>query len=326
VIERLLPHDKLVHNKPGRDEQLEDIKTLVRNMGIAKVKTLCYNWMPKDDWSRTSITEKERGGALVSEFDLDKIESEIKLGGQTETEKTITTKELWENLQYFLEKILPVCEEVGVDLALHPDDPPVPKFRGHDQIIYNVESLEKVTQLVKSPANGICFCQGTLASASPDIYLPDAIRRLSKQIKFVHFRDVKGAVPKFRETWQDNGKTNMWECMRTYYECGINVVMRPDHVPTMDGETNQNPGYEMLGRLFAMGYMRGLQYSIENELKLQLEPPQAKKAGVKRGRPKKGTSKKKNTGKPRGRKSTKKQKADDSTQDKDSTTDTQTET
>jgi len=106
----------------------------------------------------------------------------------------------------------------------------------------------------------------------------------------------------------------MWECMRTYYECGINVVIRPDHVPTMDGETNQNPGYEMLGRLFAMGYMRGLQYSIENELKLQ--PPQAKKAGAKRGRPKKGASKKKkNAGKPGGRKSTKKQKADDSTRE-----------
>jgi len=184
-----------------------------------------------------------------------------------------------------------------------------------------VDALEKVTKLVKSPSNGICFCQGTLASASPEINLPTAIRRLKKNIKYVHFRDVKGAVPKFRETWQDNGKTNMWACMRAYYESGIQVVLRPDHVPTLDGETNQNPGYEMLGRLFVLGYIRGLSQSVENEISHNME---FKKKTPGRGRPKKKTGEKEKTPKKPGKRGRpKKSQAEDPSKKQKSETEAQ---
>eukprot|EP00937_MAST-01D_sp_MAST-1D-sp2_P000887 g887.t1 len=153
VIERLVPHDKIVHNKPGRDEQIENFKTLIRSMGRAGVSTLCYNWMPADDWTRTSTTEPERGGSLVTNW----IESATPASalaceaGRSHTdaaEAATSADALWDNLRYFLQQVVPVAEEAGVALALHPDDPPVPMLRGKPQIIYNVAAMERVTQLV----------------------------------------------------------------------------------------------------------------------------------------------------------------------------------
>ena len=115
----------------------------------------------------------------------------------------------------------------------------------------------RACELVPSPYNGICFCQGTLASAGEDI--PKAIALCAPYIKFIHFRDVTGTVPAFTEAWHDMGKTDMVAAMRAYRAAGLaDIPIRPDHAPTMDGESNAHPGYEMLGRLFALGYMKGL--------------------------------------------------------------------
>jgi mannonate dehydratase len=93
--------------------------------------------------------------------------------------------------------------------------------------------------------------------------IPAAIRRLARGIRYVHFRDVVGTIPKFRESFHDNGKTDMLKGMQTYQEVGFDGPMRPDHVPTLDGESNDEPGYAMLGRLFAAGYMRGLIHAVQ---------------------------------------------------------------
>lgn len=266
TIERLIPHLKIVHNLPGAQQQTDDFKTLIQNAAEAGLTTLCYNWMPSDDWHRTDFAAKERGGALVTAFNLDKAESSSvpRDTGYAQSEKKTSASELWDNLQRFLEQVVPVAEACGINLALHPDDPPLPKFRGNDQIIISVENMEKAAQLVPSPRNGLCLCQGSLASVG-DIDIPAAIRRLGPRIKFVHFRDVVGALPDFRETFHDNGKTDMAACWRAYEEVGLdNVPIRPDHVPTLAGETNENPGYEMLGRLYAVGYMKGLRDAIAN--------------------------------------------------------------
>jgi len=111
----------------------------------------------------------------------------------------------------------------------------------------------------------MCFCQGTFAEMGVDI--PSAIRRLGRHINYVHFRDVEGAVPSFRETFHDNGKTNMFAAMQAYKEVGYAGPMRPDHVPTLEGESNEYPGYHMLGRLFAVGYMRGLMHAVNGGAK-----------------------------------------------------------
>ena len=262
VCERLWPHDAIVHNLPGRDAQIEDTKRLIRDLGHCGVGVFCYNWMPADDWSRTSIDTPTRGGALVSAFDmaaqdltLDADVEGYRRGGKKR--KPTPAAELWANLRYFLEQVLPVCAEARVALALHPDDPPLPSFRGVEQIMCSAAALVRAATLVPSPWNGICFCQGTLASAGEDI--PKAIALCAPHIKFVHFRDVVGTVPAFTEAWHDMGKTDMVAAMRAYRAAGlVDVPIRPDHAPTMAGESNAHPGYEMLGRLFALGYMKGL--------------------------------------------------------------------
>ena len=267
VIERLVPHDQIVHNKPGREAQLENFKTLIRSMGKAGVKTLCYNWMPADDWSRCSVTEPERGGALVTNWIEGQASALADEAGRAAEDGAVTpAEELWANLEYFLRAVVPVAEECGVELALHPDDPPVPLLRGKPQIMYNVAAMERAAKLVPSPANGLCFCQGTFASGGENVLA--GIAKVAPYIKYVHFRDVVGTVPHFQECFQDNGKTDMAACMRAYADAGVrDVAIRPDHVPTLDGEQNAHPGYEMLGRLWAVGYINGMMDTIEHDAK-----------------------------------------------------------
>jgi mannonate dehydratase len=217
---------------------------------------------------------------------------------------------LWRTLEAFLREVLPVAEAAGVALALHPDDPPVSVLGGQPQVCYSSEQLLKVVQLVPSPANGVCLCQGTLSSGGEDV--PLAIRSLAPYVKFVHFRDVVGTVPRFRESWQDNGQTDMAACLREYRKAGIlgnggnggenanahgvgvgpvmgpvarpvpvpdglgregwaalenlrGVPFRPDHVPTLEGEDNSVAGYHMNGRLWALGFLRGLAVAVASE-------------------------------------------------------------
>ena len=253
VIENLPPTNHIKLGTPGRDEEIESMKQLVTNMGAAGIPVLCYNFMAQFNWFRTSTTTRTRGGAFVSSYD----NSLMKDASLTEA-GDISEERLWENLKYFLERIVPVAEKARVKLALHPDDPPITPIRGVSRILRSADALQQAIDLVPSEFSGITLCQGTLATAGEDI--PSVIRRFAKQDKlfFVHFRDVRGTPEKFEETFHDDGKTDMYEAMRTYVEVGYQGPARPDHVPTMDGEDNENPGYELLGRLFGVGYMKGL--------------------------------------------------------------------
>ena len=159
-------------------------------------------------------------------------------------------------LTYFLERVVPVAEDAGVKLAMHPDDPPIPSLRGLARIMYHPDAFDRLIEIVPSPANGICFCKGTFRSMGVEIV--PTIRRFADHIHFVHFRDVEGVAPTFRETFHDNGPTDMPAAMRAYRDIGYDGPMRPDHVPQLEGEADGEPGYTMLGRLFAAGYMRGL--------------------------------------------------------------------
>lgn len=262
VIERFIPHQKILHDLPGRDAEIAKLQRLVRVAGSCGIETLCYNWMPCNDWTRTSTTIRERGGALVTAFDIEVAAagSTVAVSGNTGSDASTPTsaEKLWSTLKRFLDDMLPVCEECNVALAIHPDDPPLPLLNGHPQINFSVAQSKKVTELVPSPFNGVCFCLGTYASAGEDI--PHAIRSLGSSIKFVHFRDVICEIPgaKFRESWQDNGDTCMATAIRTLKEIHFAGPIRPDHVPTLEGEDNSLPGYHILGRLMALGYIKGL--------------------------------------------------------------------
>lgn len=254
-LERKIPHLKFVHNLPGRAAQIEDFKTLIRNMAEAGMEVLCYNWMPDEDWQRTSCEVLERGGAKVTEFNLAHVGRNV-TDADGKPPVPTPAPQLWENLEYFLHQVLPVAEDAGIKLALHPDDPPLPELLGQPRIIISNEAYRRVVDLAPSKANGICYCVGSLHPAGVDVLA--GIRDLGEKIFFFHARNVRGRADHFVETWHDNGEIDMPAVFRTLKQIGYRGTIRPDHAPSMAGETNETPGYEMLGRLFAAGYLRGL--------------------------------------------------------------------
>lgn len=271
TMEGYLPIENL---KLGRDDgtELAEMKSLLRNMQKVGIPILCYNFMAGTDWVRTRLDSPERGGAKVTEFDLAEVERALSLNQSVpltspvaplKPSTQVTAPQLWANLEYFLQELIPVAEETGVTLCMHPDDPPLQNLLGKARIMNSVENFERLIELVPSPSNAICFCQGTFAAMGCDI--PSSIRRLGKQIKYVHFRDVRGTREKFVETFHDNGPTDMAAAMRAYRDIGFCGPMRPDHVPQLYGEDDGEPGYTMLGRLFAYGYMRGLMHAVQQE-------------------------------------------------------------
>ena len=303
TVEGYLPIENL---KLGRDDgtELAQLRRLFDNMRQVGVKILCYNFMAGTDWVRTRLDVRDRGGAKVTAFSLAEVNQALSLnqgrpvaprqvapnaGVRTNSPLTpdspsrfvsrsetatlqmplkpveiITAEELWRNLEHFLRALLPAAEDAGVTLCMHPDDPPLLELLGRARIMNSVENFERLVQLVPSPANAICFCQGTFAAMGCDI--PATIRRLGPHIQYVHFRDVRGTRDDFVETFHDNGPTDMAAAMRAYRDIGFTGPMRPDHVPQLYGEDDGEPGYTMLGRLFAYGYMRGLMHATETAM------------------------------------------------------------
>jgi len=251
-------YDKAMLGLPGRDEQIENMQYTIRNMGKAGVPIFGYNWMPNSVW-RTSRTTPARGGAHVTSFDYDLAKDKPLTHGREYAEE-----EMWDNYTYFMKAMVPVAEESGVRMALHPDDPPVESLGGIARVFRNFEGFKRAIEVVDSDYNGLEFCQGCWAEMGEDVYA--AIRYFGERGKifYVHFRNVIGTVPKFREAFIDEGDTDMYKAMRTYKEVGFRGIFIPDHVPNM---TNDIP-WSYMGRAYAIGYMKALLDVVNKSISL----------------------------------------------------------
>jgi mannonate dehydratase len=248
-----VPAEKIKLGLPGRDEEIENYRAAIEALARAGIPMVCYNFMAGLGWYRTKTDALERGGALASEFD----NREALRQGLTEW-GAISEEKVWANLEYFLKAVMPVAEKAGVRMALHPDDPPISPLRGIGRILTSAANHRRVLDLVPSPVNGIAFCQANFKVMGEDI---EALARQwcgQKKVFFVHFRDIEGTAEHFRETFHDNGPTDMARMLKVYSDCGFDGPMRPDHAPTLEGESNDRPGYAMMGKVFAFGYMKGI--------------------------------------------------------------------
>ncbi len=234
--------------RPEREQEVRDVCETLRVIGDSGVPVVEWTWSIPDVWGSTR--GEGRGGARVRRFDYDAIRDV----GPVEPDEAMDADTMWERLLWFLERIVPAAEEAGVRLALHAHDPPTPWLRGEARIIGTIDGLKRLVAEVPSPVNGLNFCQGTIAEMGTDVV--EAIRWFGERdrINHVHFRNVKGAVPRFDESFIDDGDTDMLAAMRAYRDVGYRYAMMPDHTPAIAGDTP----YGHRGRAYAIGYMRAL--------------------------------------------------------------------
>ncbi|WP_432630933.1 mannonate dehydratase [Brotaphodocola sp.] len=292
VIESVNVHEDIKMGLPTRDEYIANYITTIRNLAKYGVKVIVYNFMPVFDWLRTDLArlipedgsnslyfdEKELGE--MTPLDLVKKTAEDSNGFTlpgweperlAELEKTlkqyesITPDDLRANYKYFLDAIIPVCEEVGVKMACHPDDPAWPIF-GLPRIAHSQEDYDKICALHESPANGLCLCTGSLGS-NPDNDIPAIIRHFGEKnrINAMHVRNVKYlGYHKFREAshLSSDGDLDMFAIMKAIYDTCPDTYIRPDHGRMIWDEVGR-PGYGLYDRALGATYLNGLWEAID---------------------------------------------------------------
>lgn len=295
VIESVNVHEDIKMGLPSRDQYIENYIQTIRNLAQCGVKVIVYNFMPVFDWLRTDLAREIEDGSNVLYYDDAELQgmTPLKLVEETtknsngftlpgweperlkELEKVlaiykdIDQEQLRANYKYFLEKIIPVCEEVGIRMAVHPDDPAWPVF-GIPRIAHSQEDFDKIIALVDSPANGICLCTGSLGS-SPDNDIPAIVRHFGEldRIPCAHVRNVKYlGTKKFREAshLSSDGDLDMYEIMKAFYETGFDGYIRPDH-GRMIWDEQGRPGYGLYDRALGMTYLNGLWEALQKNNK-----------------------------------------------------------
>lgn len=238
----------------SREVAIAHYRELLESMAKHDIRLHCYNFMVGKGWSRTGVREG-RGGAKATYFSF--AESEESSGG---VRLKLTQEQVWANYEYFLKAVMPTAERLGIRMGLHPDDPCLDSLGGYARIFGSVEAYDRAYALYPSPSNAVTFCQANFKLMGAD--LVEAARHFGKRIAFIHVRDVEGDVTDFTELFHDQGSTDQFALMRTYRELGLDVPVRGDHVPEMEGDRlltgDSVPGYSTLGRLFANGYLKAL--------------------------------------------------------------------
>lgn len=282
-IESVNVHEDIKIGLPSRDQYIENYIESIRNLAEAGVKVICYNFMPVFDWTRTDLAMRLDDGATCLSYNGAQIEGKSpedmfreiddnsngyampgwesermpEIKALFEKYKNITAEDLWSNLQYFLEKLMPVCEACDVRMAIHPDDPPWSIF-GLPRIITGSAAIERLLTMVPSKYNGLTFCTGSLgANAEND--LPAMIRAFGDRIYFAHLRNVKVIDNHFNETAHESesGSLDMYEIVKALQDVGFEGYIRPDHGRMIWGEVAR-PGYGLYDRALGAAYINGL--------------------------------------------------------------------
>ena len=248
-------HDHIKYGDLRRDECIEKFILLMKNLQKTEIRTICFNFMVHHGWTRTNCNLPERGGATVTGFSLPDFQPDM---------FHITHEQVWENYLYFIRAVIPYAEKYEIRLALHPDDPPLPTLGDTARIFTSLDSIRRGIQAADSPNLGVTFCQACYHLMGEK--LEDAIPALAERIFFIHFRNVRGNPCCFQETFHDNGDIDMADAIRLYVRHGVDVPIRVDHVPTLAGEQLQIPGYDALGRMYAIGYLKGLLEGVQNHV------------------------------------------------------------
>jgi mannonate dehydratase len=237
--------EEIALGSEDRERMIDAWCLFLRNLGEAGIPTLGYTFQP-GGYFRTAHTVG-RGGSRYSAFNHEELRREPQVRSQ------ISETALCENLAHFLDKTLPVAEETGVTMALHPDDPPIPEpLGGAARIVSSLDHFERIFQMSESDNRAMLFCQGCVAEMGENI--PEAILRMKKKIAYVHFRNIRGIPKKFQEVFLDEGDQDMVQAMRTYKEIGFEGPFMMDHTPTFP---NSDSTF-WAGRAFAVGYIRAL--------------------------------------------------------------------
>jgi mannonate dehydratase len=252
----LIRSDKIHLALPGRDEAIGEFKSFVSNVGRAGIHAIAFIFSPNPVW--TSGTGECRG-AKARRVDLDEMLKRPLTHGREYTED-----EIWDNFSYFIREVIPVAEEAGVRLALHPNDPPVPSLGGIPCLIHSFEDYVRAFEIADSPYLGMEFCVGCWlegGEAFGDMF--EAIRYFNSEgrIVIVNFRNVSSTLPRFTETFVDCGYMDMYPVMKAFVEVGYQGNMILDHTPKFSRSPSRDPE-----RAYAIGYMRALLERAEAEL------------------------------------------------------------
>ncbi|MDO6409153.1 MAG: mannonate dehydratase [Pantoea sp.] len=285
VIESVNIHDDIKIGLPSRDQYIENYKQSIRNLAEVGVKVICYNFMPVFDWMKTEMNYVLPDGSITMAFEkkgidksLDEVVKEVLASSNGfvlpgwEPERLAKVQELFakyegvddaklrENLAYFLKAVIPVCEEVGVKMAIHPDDPPYSIF-GLPRVVKNRDDLDWICNVVDSPANCITLCTGSIAEdPQNDVYAILAEFSRRKRIPFAHVRNIKIIQDKdFYECAHptEYGSLDMYQVLKAMYDNGFDGYIRSDHGRFIWGETGR-PGYGLYDRALGTTYLLGL--------------------------------------------------------------------
>lgn len=292
VVESVNVHDDIKLGRPTRDKYIENYKRTIEKLATVGVKVICYNFMPIFDWMRTDLFKEMEDGSTALFFDKAKILSmsaeelvESIAGNSSysmpgweperlkhlaplfEAYKDVKEEDLFNNLQYFLEQVIPVAEKHDIKMAIHPDDPPYSVF-GLPRIVTNRDNLARLLKLVDSPSNGLTLCSGSLG-ANPDNDIPALVREFADRIPFAHIRNVRVYENgDFIETSHksSDGTVDIAEVVRAYHESGFQGYVRPDHGRHIWDEECR-PGYGLYDRALGIMYLWGVWDGLERNRK-----------------------------------------------------------